>query len=343
MAPGKLPTRKIGTDEVTAIGWGAMGLSAYYGPAASDEERLKFLDDLYASGCTMWDSANVYGDSEELIGKWLKKTGKRDEIFLCTKVGITGDPARGSNGEPEYIRQNAERSLQRFGVDVIDLYYLHRPDPRVPIEKSVEAMAEFVKAGKIRYLGLSECTAATIRRAHAVHPIAAIQVEYSLFALDVEHPDAAVLATARELGIAVVAYSPLGRGVLTGRFTSADEFGEGDFRRTIPRFAPDNFARMRALADEVHAVAQRVGAKPGQVALAWLLEQGEDIIPIPGTRSTKYLHENLGALDVKLGKDDLDALRRIAEDAGRVLETRYGSAGMALVMQETPPLHQAKF
>ncbi|KAI0764117.1 Aldo/keto reductase [Irpex lacteus] len=338
MSSTKLPTRKIGTDSVTAIGWGAMGLSAYYGSTASDEERLKFLDDLYASGCTMWDSANVYGDSEDLIGKWFKRTGKRNEIFLSTKVGITREPSRPNNGTPAYIRENAERSLKRFGVDQIDLYYLHRPDPQVPIEKSVAAMAEFVKAGKIRYLGLSECTASTIRRAHAVHPITAIQVEYSLFALDVEQPEIDVLRTARELGIAVVAYSPLGRGMLTGRFKSPDDFEEGDFRKSIPRFSHENFPKVLKISEAVNAIAAKYNATPGQVALAWLLEQGEDIIPIPGTRSTKYLHENLGALNVKLSKEDLEEVRKLAEEAHRTLDTRYSAAGMNTIMIDTPPL-----
>ncbi|KAI0688015.1 Aldo keto reductase [Cytidiella melzeri] len=333
-----LPTRKIGTDSVTAIGWGAMGLSAYYGAAAPDEERLKFLDDLYATGCTMWDSADVYGDSEELLGKWFKKTGKRDEIFLATKLGITRDPKRPSNGSPEYVRERVERSLQRFGVEQIDLYYLHRPDPAVPIEKTVGALAEFVKAGKIRYLGLSECTAASIRRAHAVHPIAAIQVEYSLFALDIEEPETDVLRTARELGISVVAYSPLGRGMLTGRFSSPDDFEDDDFRKTIPRFSHENFPKVLKIADAVKAVAKKYDATPGQVALAWLLEQGEDIIPIPGTRSTKYLEENLGALNVKLSKEDIATVRQLAEEAHKTFDTRYSSQTMTTVMIDTPLL-----
>ncbi|KAI0092295.1 NADP-dependent oxidoreductase domain-containing protein [Irpex rosettiformis] len=342
MSIPNFPTRKIGTDTVSAMGWGAMGLSGYYGSIASDEERLKFLDDLYETGCTMWDSANVYADSEDLIGKWFKRSGKRSEIFISTKVGIAHQPGRPSIGTPEYIKENAERSLKRFGVDQIDLYYLHRPDPQVPIEISVAAMAEFVKAGKIRYLGLSECTASTIRRAHAVHPITAIQVEYSLFALDVEQPGIDILKTARELGIAIVAYSPLGRGMLTGRFKSPDDFEKDDFRLTIPRFSHENFPKVLKIVDAVKAIAAKHNATPGQIALAWLLEQGEDIIPIPGTRSTKNLYENLGALKVKLSKEDIEQVRKIAEEAHNNLDTRYSLAGMNMVMIDTPPLESYK-
>ncbi|KAI0764116.1 Aldo/keto reductase [Irpex lacteus] len=334
----KLPTRKIGNDDVTAIGWGAMGLSAWYGSTASDEERLKFLDDLYATGCTMWDSANIYGDSEDLLGKWFQKTGKRNEIFLSTKVGITNDPARPNNGTPEYIKENFERSLKRLGVNQIDLYYLHRPDPQVPIEISVAAMAELVKAGKVRYIGLSECTASTIRRAHKVFPITAVQVEYCLYALDIEQPGIDVLRTARELGITTIAYSPLGRGMLTGRFKSPDDFEEDDFRRGIPRFSHENFPKVLKITDAVNAIAAKYNATPGQVALAWLLEQGEDIIPIPGTRTTRYLHENLGALKVKLSREDVDEVRRLAEDAHKTFDTRYPTDSMSTIMVDTPPL-----
>ncbi|THG93159.1 hypothetical protein EW026_g8001 [Hermanssonia centrifuga] len=195
------PTRKIGNDAVTAIGYGAMGIAAFYGSVEPDEERIKFLDELYASGCTNWDTANVYGDSEVLLGNWFKSTGKRNDIFLATKFGITREADRPVNGEPEYVKKCMDESLLRLGVESVDLYYLHRPDPSVPIEKTVGAMAELVAAGKTRYIGLSECSATAIRRAHAVHPIAAIQVEYSVFTLDIEDPQIDVLRTARELGI----------------------------------------------------------------------------------------------------------------------------------------------
>lgn len=328
--------RKIGNDNVTAIGYGAMGIAAFYGSIQPDEERLAVLDALYAKGCTNWDTSNVYGDSEVLIGKWFKKTGKRNEIFLATKFGLTYKPERPTNGEPEYVKECIRKSLERLGVDYVDLYYLHRPDPTVPIEKTVGAMAELVKEGKVRYLGLSECTANDIRRAHAVHPISAIQVEYSLFELDIESPQTDILRTARELGIAVVAYSPLGRGLLTGQYKSPDDFEPGDFRRTVPRFSKENFPRILELVETVGTIGKKYNATPGQVALAWLLAQGDDIIPIPGTRKIKYLEENLGALDLELEAADIQEIRRLCEIVR--LGDRYDPARMKLVQQETPPL-----
>ncbi|KAJ3547571.1 hypothetical protein NM688_g5391 [Phlebia brevispora] len=235
MSSTVIPTRKIGKDDVSAIGYGAMGIAAFYGSVGTDEERLQFLDELYASGCTNWDTANAYGDSEDLIGKWFKKTGKRSEIFLATKFGFAMQPGRFINGDPAYAKECIEKSLSRLGVDYVDLYYLHRPDPTVPIELTMGALKELVEAGKIRYIGLSECTADTIRRAHAIHPVTAVQYEYSIFTLDIEHPGVDVLRTARELGIAVVAYSPLGRGLLTGKYKSPDDFDETDGRRNMPR------------------------------------------------------------------------------------------------------------
>ncbi|OBZ77663.1 Aldo-keto reductase yakc [NADP(+)] [Grifola frondosa] len=230
-----LPTRKIGNAHVSAIGYGTMGLAVGYGPALPDEDRLKVLDAVYANGCTNWDTADVYADSEVIIGKWLKMTGKRNEIFLATKGGMVLE-ARGGNGEPEHIRAAIESSLERLGVDYVDLYYLHRADQTVPIELTVRAMAEFVKAGKVKYLGLSECSAETLRRAHAVHPISALQVEYSPFTLDIEDEKIGLLKTARELGVTIVAYSPLGRGLITGRYRGPEDFGETDFRRMVPRY-----------------------------------------------------------------------------------------------------------
>ncbi|EKM52676.1 uncharacterized protein PHACADRAFT_261264 [Phanerochaete carnosa HHB-10118-sp] len=329
-------TRKIGNDDVTAIGYGAMGIAAFYGSIQPDEERLEMLDALYARGCTNWDTSNAYGDSEVLLSKWFKRTGKRDEIFLATKFGITGNPQRLVNGEPEYVKQCIEKSLDRLGVNCVDLYYLHRPDPTVPIEKTVGAMAELVQAGKVRYLGLSECTANDIRRAHAVHPISAIQVEYSLFEIDIESAQTGILSTARELGIAVVAYSPLGRGLLTGQYKSPDDFEPGDFRLTVPRFSKENFPRILELVDTVGAIGKKYNATPGQVALAWLLAQGDDIIPIPGTRKIKYLEENLGALDLKLADEDIQQIRKLCENVK--LGDRYDSTRIKLVMQDTVPL-----
>ncbi|CAK5274103.1 unnamed protein product [Mycena citricolor] len=282
------PKRKIGGVEVSAIGFGAMGIGGIYGPAPPDSERFATLDAAYAAGCTMWDTADIYFDSEDLIGQWFKRTGKRDEIFLASKfgfIGMSGD--RVIDGSPEYVRTAVEKSLSRLGVDTIDLYYLHRADPTVPIEKTVGAMAELVKEGKVKHLGLSEVSANTLRRAHAVHPIAAVQVEYSPFTLDIEDPKIALLKTCRELGVTVVAYSPLGRGLLTGAYKSSADFPEGDFRLFIERYNEKNFPNILKIVDGLGKVGEKHQASSGQIALAWLLAQGEDIIPIPGTKKIK--------------------------------------------------------
>ncbi|KAI0091134.1 NADP-dependent oxidoreductase domain-containing protein [Irpex rosettiformis] len=337
-----LSTRKIGNDSVTAIGFGAMSLSAFYGTPKPDEERLKFLDHLYASGCRNWDTANTYGDSELLIGEWFERTGKRGDIFLATKFGIalseeTGRPV-GVNGKPEYCKAEIEKSLARLGVDYVDLYYLHRPDTTVPIEKTVGAMADLVKAGKVRYLGLSECSASTLRRAYAVHPISAIQVEYSIFTLDIENPRIDLLRTARELGVSIVAYSPLGRGMLTGRIKSPDSFEPNDFRKALPRFSAENFPKVTKAVDAVAVIARKHNATPGQVALAWLLAQGDDIIPIPGTTKVENLDENLGAMKLKLTDDDVLALRKLAEDIEGTLGERNVPISVKMLFADTPPL-----
>ncbi|TFK47822.1 Aldo/keto reductase [Heliocybe sulcata] len=335
-----LPTSRIGNDSVTAIGYGAMGIgSVAYGKADSEEERLKFLDALYESGCTNWDTANVYGDSEELIGKWFSKTGKRKEIFLATKGGVRPpQPNRLVNGEAEYIKECIQTSLKKLQTDHIDLYYLHRADPTVPIEITVGAMAELVKVGKVKYLGLSEISAATLRRAHAVHPISAIQVEYSPFTLDIEDEKIGLLKAARELGVAVIAYSPLGRGLLTGRYKSPDDFEEDDFRSLIPRYSKENFPNILKIVDGLKAIGERHGATAGQVALAWLLAQGDDIIPIPGTKSLKYLKENLGAASVKLTKEEVAEVRVIAEKADAAQGFRYPPSMVDHLFTDTPPL-----
>ncbi|KAI0698887.1 NADP-dependent oxidoreductase domain-containing protein [Cytidiella melzeri] len=332
-------TRHIGTDVVSAVGFGAMPLSAYYGQPKPDEERLKILDEVYARGCTNWDTADSYGDSEELIAKWFKRTGKRNEIFLATKFGVVFENGRaGVNGSPEYCKAQIEKSLARLGVDHVDLYYLHRPDSATPIETTVGAMAELVAAGKVRYLGISECSADTLRRAHAVHPIAAVQVEYSIFTLDIEHPQIDVLRTARELGITIVAYSPLGRGILTGRYKSANDFEAGDIRRSHPRFSAENFPRVNQTVDAVAAIAKKHDATPGQVALAWLLAQGDDIIPIPGTTRLENLQENLDSLNIQLPQDDIDEVRRLAEAVDGVIGERNVPVGMKMMFADTPPL-----
>ncbi|KLO10586.1 Aldo keto reductase [Schizopora paradoxa] len=340
-------TRQIAGQTINPIGFGAMSLGgrAYTGSAlATDEDRLKLLDAVFESGCNFWDTADIYSDSEEIIGKWLQRTGKRSSIFLASKFGcrlifeesrLTGMRIDGS---PEYVKEAVESSLKRLGVDSIDLYYLHRPDSNTPIETTVKALAEFVKAGKIKHLGLSECSAATVRRAHAVHPITAVQVEYSPFTLDIEFPEIGLLETCRELGIKIVAYSPLGRGILAGQIKSADDFGETDFRKHVPKYSKENFPKILDLVDTLKKIGAQYGATSGQVAIAWLLAQGDDIIPIPGTSKTKYLEENMGALKVKLTANDLEEIRKKAESAETLRAQRYPPGMQEQLFAETPAL-----
>lgn len=333
-----LPLRKIGNTAVSAIGYGAMGISAAYGKVAPDEERLKVLDAVFENGCKFWDTADIYMDSEDLIGRWLKLTGKRDEIFLASKCGIVRQPDRSVNGEPEYIKQSCARSLTRLGVDHLDLFYLHRADPKVPIELSVGALAELVKEGKVKYIGLSEVSASTLRRAHAVHPIAAVQIEYSIFTLDIEDPKIGLLAAARELGVKIVAYSPLGRGLLTGKYKGPEDFEEGDFRRMVPRYSKENFPNILKLADGLKTIGDRHNATAGQVALAWLLAQGDDVIPIPGTTKIPSLKENLAAAHLKLTPAELEEVREIAKTADASKGLRYPPMMMAVLFGDTPAL-----
>ncbi|KAF7373930.1 Aldo/keto reductase [Mycena sanguinolenta] len=331
------PTRKIGNSTFPGIGFGAMGIAAFYGAVESDEERFKVLDAAHAAGCTFWDTADVYNDSEELIGKWFKRTGKRADIFLCSKFGIT--PSLSSDGSPEYVKKATESSLKKLGVDYIDLYYLHRADSNTPIEHTVAAMAEFVKAGKVKHLGLSEVSADTLRRAHAVHPIAAVQVEYSPFTLDIEDPKIGLLAAARELGVKIVAYSPLGRGLLTAQYKSPDDFEDGDFRKAIPRYSAENFPNILKIADGLKSIgAKHDGATAGQVAIAWVLAQGEDIIPIPGTKKIKYLEENIAAGKLKLSAQDIQAVRDVAAQADATQGDRYPGVMVSSLFADTPPL-----
>ncbi|KAI0654895.1 Aldo/keto reductase [Cubamyces menziesii] len=339
-----LPTRKIGEHDVTAIGYGAMGIAAFYGTPLPDEERLKVLDAVCANGCTNWDTADVYADSEALIGKWyaLKKTGKRDEIFLATKFGyITGGAGvpTGIRADPEYVPQALNKSLERLGVDQIDLWYLHR-SLTVNVQLTVRAMAEQVRAGKVKYLGLSEVSVDTLRRAHAVHPISALQVEYSPFVLDIEDEKIGLLKTARELGIKVVAYSPVGRGLLTGKIKSPDDLEENDGRRYLPRFSKENFPKVLQVVDSIKAIAEKYNATPAQVCLAWLLAQGDDIIPIPGTTKIANLQENLGAVNVKLAPEDIAEIRKIAVVADKTVGPRLHPAGYQLIEFDTPPLNE---
>ncbi|EED84929.1 predicted protein [Postia placenta Mad-698-R] len=341
-----LPTRKLGQHTVSAIGYGAMGIAAFYGKPLPDEERLKgrrecdsILDGVYEHGCKFWDTADGYKDSEELIGKWFKRTGKRNDIFLATKFGLrSGVPNRTVNGDPEYVHKAFNKSLERLGVDTINLYYLHRPDPTVPIEKTVGAMAELVKTGQVQYLGLSECSADTLRRAHAVHPITALQVEYSPFTLDIEDEKVGLLKVARELGVTIIAYSPLGRGLITGQYKSPDDFDEDDFRRQVPRYSRENFPNILKLAEGLKQIGARHNATAGQVALAWLLAQGPDVIPIPGTTKINRLKENLGAVEVQLAPEELQEVRKIADTADHARGDRYPPALAAVLFADTPLL-----
>ena len=291
---------------VSAQGLGCMGMSQSYGPW-DDQESVATIHRALDLGMRFLDTADVYGPytNERLVGRAI--AGRRDEVVLATKFGNQrlDDGRRVVNGKPDYVRQACDASLERLGVDHIDLYYQHRVDKSVPIEETVGAMAELVAAGKVRHLGLSEASAETIRRAHAVHPITALQSEYSLWTRD---PEGRVLPTVRELGIGFVAYSPLGRGFLSGRFTSPDDFPEGDFRSSHPRFQGENFARNLELVDRVREIAEEKGVTPGQLALAWVLHRGDDIVPIPGTTAVRHLEENVSALAIELTDDGLERI-----------------------------------
>jgi aryl-alcohol dehydrogenase-like predicted oxidoreductase len=299
--------RTLGTQglSVSAEGLGCMGMSEFYG-STDDTEAVATIHRALDLGVTFLDTSDIYGPhtNERLVGEAI--ADRRDEVVLATKFGIIRDPndpsVRGVNGRPDYVMKACDASLRRLQVDHIDLYYQHRVDPDVPIEETVGAMAELVSAGKVRFLGLSEAAPETIRRAHAVHPISALQTEYSLWSRD---PEAEILPTLRELGIGFVAYSPLGRGFLTGQITSPEDFAPDDFRRRNPRFQGANFARNLELVERVRQIAREKDCTPGQLALAWVLAQGDDVVPIPGTKRRKYLEENAAAVDLELAADDL--------------------------------------
>lgn len=319
--------RKLGADlEVHAMGLGCMGMSEFYGPR-DDAQAMQVLDRAIALGVDLLDTADMYGPhhNEELIGRFL--ASRKPDIKIATKFGIVrqaGEYRRSIDNSPDYARRSCEASLRRLGIEQIDLYYVHRIDQAQPIEDTMAGLVRLVRDGKIARIGLCEVSVATLRRAHAVHPVAAVQSEYSLWTRDVED---SVLPVCRELGIGLVAYSPLGRGFLTGRFQENAEFKAGDFRADLPRFQPENLVANRSLVDVIAALARHKGCTTAQIALAWLLAQGEDIVPIPGTKSIAHLQDNLGALSVLLDENDLADLER-SVSALSVAGERYSEEGM---------------
>jgi aryl-alcohol dehydrogenase-like predicted oxidoreductase len=323
--------RRLGRQGLTvsAVGLGCMGMSDFYGPT-DEAEAIATIHRAIELGVTFLDTADAYGPfkNEELVGRAVRD--RRDRVVLATKFGNERRPDGtwvGINGKPAYVRSACDASLRRLGVDVIDLYYQHRVDPAVPIEDTVGAMTELVRAGKVRWLGLSEAAPATIRRAHAVHPISALQTEYSLWSRD---PEEEILPTVRALGIGFVAYSPLGRGFLSGRFRSPDDLPEGDWRRQNPRFQGENFTRNLALVERIRALAAEKGVTPAQLAIAWVVSRGEAVVPIPGTRTRARLEENAAAASLRLSKDELARLDAIAPK-GAAAGERYPAASMASV------------
>ncbi len=329
-----MQTRQLGTNGplVSAIGLGCMGMTDFYTTGSDTKEAIATLHRALELGVNFLDTADIYGPhtNEQLIGKAL--VGKREQVFLASKFGIVRDPVnpalRGVNGRPEYIRNAIDGTLQRLGIETLDLYYQHRIDPEVAIEETVGAMAELVQQGKVRYLGLSEASAATLERAHKVHPISALQSEYSLWSRD-QH-DNGCLATCQHLGIAFVPYSPLGRGFLTGALKSPDDFAADDYRRFSPRFQGENFAKNLRLVKQVQTLANDKGVTAGQLALAWVLAQGDYIIPIPGTKQRRYLEENVAAVSVSLSPTELAALDAIFP-ADATAGLRYPQAVMAML------------
>src|ERR1700760_564392 len=331
LAQRKLETRKLGTEglKVSAMGLGCMGMSEFYSER-DDEESIGTIHRSLELGCNFLDTADMYGSgsNEELVGRAIK--GRRDQVVLATKFGNVRGPNGeflGVKGSPEYVKQCCDDSLKRLGVDVIDLYYQHRVDKTVPIEDTVGAMADLVKAGKVRYLGLSEASPKTIRRAHKVHPISALQTEYSLWERD---PEDEILPTVRELGIGFVPYSPLGRGFLTGQFKRFEDLAQDDFRRMSPRFQGENFQKNIDLVAKIEEIAREKNCTAAQLALAWVMAQGDDIAPIPGTKRRNYLEQNLAAADIKLSNDDLARIDQVAPK-GIAAGERYAERAMMAV------------
>ncbi|PKY25739.1 aldo/keto reductase [Rhizophagus irregularis] len=324
-----LPLRELGKTgvKIPAIGLGCMGMSDFYG-SADEQESITVLNRSIELGFNLWDTADIYGSgaNEILLSKVLKD--KRDKVFLCTKFGVLRDSNgafTGVSGSPEYVRQACEKSLKNLGVDYIDLYYQHRMDPNTPIEDTVGALVELVNEGKVKYIGLSECSAETLRRAHKIHPISAVQIEYSPWTLDIETNG--IVDTCRELGITIVAYSPLGRGFLTGKYKSLDDFEPNDFRRMLPRFQGENFDKNLEIVHKFHEFANKKGVTPSQLCLAWVISQGNNVIAIPGARKLKYLEENHGTAKVNLTPEELLEIRQIINSIG-IVGTRYNAHAM---------------
>ncbi|KAK4178981.1 NADP-dependent oxidoreductase domain-containing protein [Triangularia setosa] len=325
MAPESIPTRKLGRSgpEIPALGLGLMGLSIAYGDPGDESSRLAFLDHAWSIGCTNWDTADAYGDCEDLLGKWFSlHPERRKDIFLASKFGLTGRVTPegefkfGVNSTPEYARESIEKSLKRLGVGYLDLYYVHRTDGKTPIEKTAEALKELKEQGKIKAIGLSECSSNTLRRASKIVQIDAVQVEYNPWQLDIENETGTnLLDTCRELGVTVFAYSPLGRGFLTGQIKSLDDFAADDFRRIVPRFSPENFPKNLEVVEKLGEIAKRKGCTTGQLALAWLMAQGPDIIPIPGTKKIQYLEDNVASVNVALTNEDVKEIRATIDSA----------------------------